>query len=115
MDVIKARLDEIFDKLKKQLIVPGFDMSSGLSFLLVGGGFNISNIEKYFINFFGTNVKKADKNMTEKGEELKKNFDSCLGAVKIIKDGWETEAIPEISSQNIKKIGFFAKIFGFDK
>jgi len=37
---------------------------------------------------------------------------SSLGALKIIKDGWETEAIPEIVEKNIKKIGFFAKIFG---
>ena len=45
---------------------------------------------------------------------LEKNFTSCLGALKIIKDGWETEAIPEIGSKNIKKIGFLAKIFRTD-
>jgi len=43
---------------------------------------------------------------------LEKNFASCLGAIKIIKEGWETEAIPKISNKNIKKIGFFDKIFG---
>jgi len=35
-----------------------------------------------------------------------------LGAIKIIKDGWETEAIPKIGGKDIEKIGFFAKIFG---
>ena len=112
LNVIKARLDEIFDKLKKQLIVPGFNLTSGINFLLVGGGSNLFNIEKYFINFFGPNVKRADKNSVEKDENLEKNFASCLGALKIIKDGWETEAISEISGKNIEKIGFFGKIFG---
>ena len=46
---------------------------------------------------------------------LEKNFTSCLGALKIIKDGWETEAIPKKSDKNIEKIGFFAKIFGIHK
>ena len=43
---------------------------------------------------------------------LDKNFDSCLGALKIIKDGWETEAIPKIKDKNIEKMSFFSKIFG---
>ena len=48
-------------------------------------------------------------------EEFEKNFSSCLGALKIIKDGWETEAIPEIGSKNIEKMGFFAKFFRIRK
>ena len=36
----------------------------------------------------------------------------CLGALKIIKDGWETEAIAEFSNKNAQKLGFFAKFFG---
>ena len=47
-----------------------------------------------------------------KEKDLEKNFSSCLGALKIIKDGWETEAIPEMGKKNIEKIGFFAKVFG---
>ena len=43
------------------------------------------------------------------------NFSSCLGAIKIIKDGWETEAIPESGDKNISKIGFFAKFFNLNK
>ena len=115
LDIIKARLDEIFEKLKKELIIPGFNLTSGIHFLLTGGGSDISNIEKCFINFFGSNIKILNKNTLEKDKVLEKNFASCLGALKIIKDGWETEAIPEISGKNIEKISFFAKIFKINK
>ena len=111
LSVVKARLDEIFDILKKQLIVPGFNLTSRINLLLVGGGSNLLNIEKCFINFFGSNVKKVDKKSLQKDSDLKENFDSCLGAFEIIKDGWETEAIPGTVNQNIEKISFFAKIF----
>ena len=50
--------------------------------------------------------------LNEKNDDLRENFTSCLGALKIIKDGWETEAIPELREKNTGKIGFFAKIFG---
>ena len=51
---VKARLDEIFDILKKQLIVPGFNSASEINLLLAGGGSNLFNIEKCFINCLGT-------------------------------------------------------------
>ena len=111
LSVVKARLDEIFDILKKQLVIPGFNLTSRINLLLVGGGSNLLNIEKCFINFFGSNVKKVDKKNLQKDSDLKENFDSCLGALEIIKDGWETEAIPGTVNQNIEKISFFAKIF----
>ena len=112
LDVIKARLDEIFALLKKQLIVPGFNFNSGINLLLVGEGSSLFNLGKYCTNFFGQNVKTIDNNNVEKDEYLEKNFIPSLGALKIIKDGWETEAIPEISGKNIEKIGLFEKIFG---
>ncbi len=115
LNVIKARLDEIFETIKKQIIVPGFNLNSGIGFLLVGGGSHLLNIEKYCANFFGPNIKKLRENKNEKENYLDKNFASCLGALRIIKDGWETEAIPEESSAKIEKIGFFAKIFGIHK
>ena len=112
LNIVKARLDEIIDTLKKQLIVPGFNLTSGVSFLLTGEGSNLVNIEKYFVNFIGPNVKKIDKNNLERDVSFEKNFASSLGAIKIIKDGWETEAIPKISDRNVRKIGFFNKFFG---
>ena len=111
LNVIKARLDEIFETIKKHIIVPGFNLNSGIGFLLVGGGSHLLNIEKYCANFFGPNIKKLRENKNEKENYLEKNFASCLGALRIIKDGWETEAIPEMAGKNIKKVGFLGKIF----
>ena len=111
LNVIKARLDEILEILKKQLIVPGFNLNSGINFLLTGEGSNLLNLEKYCENFFRLSTKKISQNNIENDNDFEKNFASSLGALKIIKDGWETEAIPEIREKNIEKIGFFAKIF----
>jgi len=112
LNIVKARLDEIFEILKKQLIVPGFNINSGISLLLIGEGSKLLNIDKYCENFFKLNTKKIDQNNIDRNTSFEKNFMSSLGALEIIKDGWETEAIPEIVEKNIKKIGFFAKIFG---
>ena len=109
--VIKARLDEIFYALKKQLIIPGFSSNSGINFLLTGEGSNLFNLEKYCVNLFGANVKRIDNNI-EEDKYLEKNFISSLGALKIIKEGWETEAIPKPVNKNVEKTGLLSKIFG---
>ena len=111
LNVVKARLDEIFETVQKQIIIPEFNLNSGIGFLLVGGGSKLFNIEKYCEKFFGQRIKKISESTNEK----EKNFTSCLGALKIIKDGWETEAIPEKVDKNAQKISFLAKIFKFNK
>ena len=113
MSVVKARLEEIFDSLKKQLIVPGFNLTSGINLVLVGGGANLLDIDKYFVKFFGPNIKKINTSFNEdNNKELIKYFCASFGALKIIKDGWETEAIPQINKKDIEKKGFFSKFFG---
>ena len=110
-NIIKARLDEICDKLKKQLIVPGFKYISGVSFLLAGDGSDLLNIDNFFVKLFGPNVKKIEKNNFKSEVGLEKNLASCFGAYKIIKEGWETEAIPKKNVENIEKISFFERFF----
>tara|TARA_Y100000590_G_scaffold422923_1_gene528167 strand:+ start:2204 stop:3448 length:1245 start_codon:yes stop_codon:yes gene_type:complete len=112
-NIIKSRLDEILEIIKKHIIISGFNFTSGSNFLLTGGGSNLLNLEKYFDKFFGINIKKIEENNSNKNTnmDIEKNFLACLGALKIVKDGWETEAIPETDSKNIEKIGFFDKIF----
>ena len=83
---------------------------------IVGGGSNLSNLEKYCTSFFGSNTKKLRRNGKKESEyKLNENFISCLGALKIIKDGWETEAIPVMGKKSAEKKGFFAKLFGINQ
>jgi cell division protein FtsA len=112
LNVIKARLDEIVNMLKKQLIVPGFNINSRKNFILAGVGSNLLNIEKYFENLLGPSVTNITSVINGKENNLQKDFASCLGAFKIIKDGWETEAIAKKNVVNLEKMGFFSKIFG---
>ena len=112
LGVVKARLDEIFEMLKKQLFIPGFNFNSVFNFLLAGERANLSNLGIFTANFFDLSVNKIHLFNNEDRYNLEKDFASCFGALKIIKDGWETEAIPKIKEKNIGKIGFFSKIFG---
>ena len=113
LNVVKARLDEIFKIIKKQIDLLGLNSTSGAKIFLVGGGANLYNLEKYCSNLFETDVKKLESiNNGNDADEINENFNSCLGALKIIKDGWETEAIPAPANNNIGKMSFFAKIFG---
>jgi len=73
LNVIKARLDEIFETVKKQIIVPEFNLNSGIGFLLVGGGSYLPNIEKHCEKFFGPRIKKLSDNNNEKETDLEKN------------------------------------------
>jgi len=113
LNVVKARLDEIFKIIKKQIDLLGLNSTSGAKIFLVGGGANLYNLEKYCSNLFETDVKKLESiNNGNDADEINENFNSCLGALKIIKDGWETEAIPAPANNNVGKMSFFAKIFG---
>ena len=77
--------------------------------MLEGEGCKLLNLEEYLISFFGRNFKKIEK-INNKNDSLKHNFASILGAMKIIIDGWETEALPNLSEKNIQKKGFFSKV-----
>ncbi len=112
VNIIKARLDEILELLKNQIIVTGLNSTAGINFFILGDGSNLINLEKYCSNFFGSSVNKLEKYYEEeKKDEFEKDFISCLGAAIIIKDGWETEAIPE-PIYDEQKTNFFSKIFG---
>lgn len=104
--VIRARIDEILEIIKKQLKLTGFNFNSGMNFFLIGEGSNFINIQEYCKNFFELSA------IIERKDDLEKKFSACQGGIKIIKEGWETEAIPEIKIKSIEKVGFLRKIFG---
>ena len=104
--IIRARIDEILEMIKKQLKISGFNFNSGMNFLLTGEGANFINIHEYCQNFLELNTAIGRK------DDLEKKFLACKGGIRIINEGWETEAIPEIKIKSIEKVGFLRKIFG---
>ena len=104
-DIIKARVEEILEMIKKQLTLTGFNFNSGTNLFLTGEGTNLKNLEKYFQDFLGLNT------ILKRKDNLEKDFSASLGGIRIITEGWETEAIPETKAENIEKVGFLRKIF----
>tara|TARA_Y100000590_G_scaffold457339_1_gene609765 strand:+ start:2314 stop:3540 length:1227 start_codon:yes stop_codon:yes gene_type:complete len=112
-NVVKARLDEIFEITKKQAISNGFNINFDKNIFITGGGSNLCNLEIYCSNFFDKEVKNLVENKKIKDEYISKNgFAACLGALELIKNGWETEAIPKLINKQSKKISLLSKIFG---
>jgi cell division protein FtsA len=115
LNIIKSRLDEVFEILKKQINTTKLGLTSGTNILIVGGGSYLKNLDMYFSDFFKANVKKLGKsNSSIDRKHIDENFISCLGALKIIKDGWETEALPKKGNKYNQKTGFFANFFNQD-
>ena len=111
-NIIKDRLDEMFQMIQKQLTFSGANQTALSNILITGGGANLFNLDEYFSNFFKSNIKKAGINTKTVNSQInEEGFESCLGALIIIKDGWETEAIPRQSTNCNEKISFFEKIF----
>ena len=105
-DIIIARLEEICSIIKKQIELNGLASTCGRNLFITGGGANLYCLDKYFSEFFGSKVEKFSS------KEIDNNFAACLGALKIIIDGWETEAIPKTANEYAKKTGILGKIFG---
>ena len=89
-----------------------FNQSFGTKTFITGGGSNLKNIGIFCTEFFDEEVYKLGKIYKENNKnETLEFFSACLGAIKLIKDGWETEAIPKISGKYTEKKGLFNKIF----
>ena len=112
LKIVKARLEEILLIIKKQILETGLNSTCGRNLFITGRGSKLYNFDKYCSNFFEFTVKKpSSNNRQEAEEEIKQTFAACLGALRIIKDGWETEAIPKKLNEYTKKTGFFTRIF----
>ena len=88
-------------------------MTAGKNLLIVGGGSNLFNLQNLSSMFFGCNVKVLSENDNDVLEEdLPLSFSGCIGALKIIQGGFETEAVPNQINPNRRKLGIFHKLFG---
>ena len=112
LNVVRTRIDEIFKLIKQQILLTEFNQNFDTKFFIVGGGSKLINMDVYCSNFFESEVEKLINNKKTKSEnKMVENFSSCLGALKLIQNGWETEAIPESMGNHSQKKGFLARIF----
>ena len=113
-EIIVARIEEIMEIIKKEIYTMGFNLTSGQNIFITGGGSNLLHLNKICATFFPTNIKLLNSlQKNHNSTQIKENtFDSCNGALKIIFNGWETEAIPSNVQKNNKNHGFFFKILG---
>ena len=111
LNVIQDRQNEILETLKKQIVLSGFDPELGNNLYITGGGSKLTNLLKYCSIFFNTDVKQVEKKNIKEFVALEDDFAGCFGALTLIKDGWETEAIPVPSKNDSDKNSFFARIF----
>jgi cell division protein FtsA len=111
LSIVQARLDEILKLIKKQIDLVGLNSNVGLKIFLVGGGSKLINLNRYCSDFFNIESKTFENDNKKISQLMDDSFNSCLGALKIINDGWETEAIPATVDNSVEKISFFSKIF----
>ena len=113
-EIITARIEEIMEIIKKEIYTMGFNLTSGQNIFITGGGSNLPYLNKICATFFPTNIKILNSlQKNHNSTQIKENtFDPCNGALKIIFNGWETEAIPSNVEKNNKNHGFFFKILG---
>ena len=113
-DIIQSRLEEIFEILFKEINYLGLKKNSTQNIFITGGGSNLSYIREFSSILLETEVKKL---LVREDDAISivenfQHFAACLGALKIINNGWETEAIPEKNTNTHSKLSFFSKIFG---
>ena len=114
LNIIKSRINEVLEILKKQILLMGSNSIANTEIFISGGGSNLHNLKDYSSEFFNSKVTRLPETNNH-NEQIKPNesFVSCLGALKIIKDGWETEAIPKDTNKFGKKTTFLNKIFRY--
>ena len=74
LNIIKTRIDEILELIKKQIFLSGFSSNIAQNFFFIGGGSHIVNMDKYFSNFFQIEIRKIESILRESIIETSKNL-----------------------------------------
>ena len=106
-DIITARIEEIFNLVKREIFFSSLENTAGKNILITGQSAKLMNLQNFSSSFFESNIKILNNK-----NQLDRKFDACLGAAKIIHNGFETEAIPRQFNQKSSKTGIFYKLFG---
>ena len=105
-DIIKARVDEIFELSKNEIIFSNIKLDKSHDVYFLGGGSLLKNLSQYGSEYFLSNIKSID-NITM-DQSL-----ACSGALKSIINGFETEAIAKKVDKKPDNIGLLSRLLGF--
>ena len=110
-EIIEARLEEIFDEVKKVLKESGFENQLPSGIVLTGGGAELKGIDNFVKNYLqlATQISKngIERTVSDKVKKLK--YSSAVGLLIEMRDIASENS--NYSEDYPEQVGFFAKIF----
>ena len=109
-DIISARLDEILNKTFKEInFLQAESVKQNLIF--TGEGSRLNDLKKIVNIKLSNNIFDTNLNNFELFGKIDRELLACYGAVKILTEGFVSEAIAITNKSQKNKSGFFTRIF----
>jgi len=109
-DIISARLDEILNKIFKEI---NFLQTESIkhNLTIVGEGSKLNSLKKIINIKLLNNIFVANPDNFKLLDNIDKELLACYGAVKILTEGFVSEAIAIPNKSKKDKSGFFTRVF----
>jgi len=109
-DIISARLDEILNKIFKEInFLQAERVKQNLIF--TGEGSRLNDLKKIVNTKLSNNIFDSNLDNFEPFRNIDRELLACYGAVKILTEGFVSEAIAIQNKSQKDKSGFFTRIF----
>ena len=109
-DIISARIDEILNKIFKEInFLQAERVKQNLIF--TGEGSRLNDLNKIVNTKLSNNIFDSNLDNFEPFRNIDRELLACYGAVKILTEGFVSEAIAIPNQSQKDKSGFFARIF----
>ena len=110
-EIIEARLEEIFDEVKKVLKESGFENQLPSGVVLTGGGAELKGIDNFVKNYLqlATQISKNGIERTVSDKIKKLEYSAVVGLLIEMRDSALENS--NYNEEQSEKVGFFAKFF----
>ena len=109
-DIISARLDEILNKILKEINFLRTE-STKQNLIFTGEGSRLNDLKRIVNSKLLNYISDSSLNNLEPFTNIDRELLACYGAVKILTEGFVSEAIAIPNKSQKNKNGFFARIF----
>ena len=106
-DVVSARVDEILSKVFKEISLLRLN-GTNFNLIFIGGGSKLDYLKKIAENKLSNRVIDIE---TKSSNKIDMEFLPCHGAIKILTEGFDSEAIAIPDTGRTRKKPLFARIF----